>query len=194
MVAAAHKIIILAAPSGSGKTTIMARLMKLLPESLSFSISATTRSMRKGEQDGVDYFFISADAFREKISQDGFIEWEMVYEGMYYGTTRDEMQRIWNQGKTPLLDIDVYGAMKVKQLLGSQVLTIFIEPPSVAALQERLEKRGTDSAETIRKRIGKAEEEIAQKVHFDHVVLNEDLEKATAEVLALVQQFLSSDE
>ena len=194
MAAPAHKIIILAAPSGSGKTTIMSRLMKLLPERLSFSISATTRSMRKGEQDGVDYFFISADAFRDKISHDGFIEWEMVYEGMYYGTTRDEMQRIWKQGKTPLLDIDVYGAMKVKQLLGSQVLTIFIEPPSVAALQERLEKRGTDSAETIRKRIGKAEEEIAQKVHFDHVVLNEDLEKATAEVLALVQQFLSADE
>lgn len=183
-------IVILAAPSGAGKTTIMARLIAAMPERLSFSVSATTRPMRAGETDGKDYFFISAEAFLEKIAADGFVEWEMVYEGTYYGTTKDEIQRIWDMGKTPLLDIDVYGAMKVKKLYGDQVISIFIEPPSIASLRERLMKRGTDPVASIEKRIAKAAEEIEQKKHFDHIVLNDDLERATEEVKQLVRLFL----
>lgn len=189
-----NRIVILAAPSGAGKTTIMARLIAAMPEKLSFSISATTRPMRKGEVDGKDYIFISVNEFRDKIEADGFVEWEMVYEGTYYGTTKDEMKRIWEMGKTPLLDIDVYGAMKVKKLFGDQVLSIFIEPPSIDALRQRLEKRGTDSEAAISKRIQKAAEEIAQKKHFDQIVMNDDLEKATIEVLGLVKGFLNKVE
>lgn len=170
----------------------MARLINAMPEKLSFSISATTRPMRSGEMDGKDYFFVSVSDFQNKIEQDGFVEWEMVYEGTYYGTTKDEMKRIWDMGKTPLLDIDVYGAMKVKKRFGDQALSIFIEPPSIDALRERLEKRGTDSEAAINKRIEKAAEEIAQKKHFDHIVLNEDLDKAAAEVRRLVSQFLEA--
>lgn len=172
----------------------MARLIAAMPEKLSFSISATTRPIRAGEVDGKDYFFISTDAFQQKIAQEGFVEWEMVYEGIYYGTTKEELQRIWGMGKTPLLDIDVYGAMKVKHQYGDQVISIFIEPPSVEALRERLTKRGTDSTETINKRVAKASEEIAQKIHFDHIVMNDDLERATGEVLELVRRFLDNVE
>jgi guanylate kinase len=185
-----NRIVILAAPSGAGKTTIMARLIASMPEKLSFSVSATTRPIRSGEVDGKDYFFITVDEFQQKIEQDGFVEWEMVYEGIYYGTTKDELQRIWGMGKTPLLDIDVYGAMKVKHQYGDQVISIFIEPPSIEALRERLTKRGTDSAEAINKRVAKASEEIAQKKHFDHIVMNDNLEKVTDEVLGLVREFL----
>lgn len=185
-----HKIIILAAPSGAGKTTIKSRIMKVLDDQLAFSISATTRKIRTGERDGVDYFFISPDEFKSKIDIDGFIEWEMVYEGLYYGTTKAEMERIWTMNKTPLLDIDVYGAMKVKQLFGKNALAIFIAPPSIEILRERLIKRGTDTTDVITKRIEKAAEEISQQIHFDHIVLNDDLDHATHQVLSLIEKFL----
>lgn len=188
------KIIILAAPSGAGKTTIKTRIMQVLENQLAFSISATTRAIRPGERDGIDYFFISASEFKNKIDADGFVEWEMVYEGMYYGTTRDEMQRIWNLKKTPLLDIDVYGAIKVKNIFGDHALAIFIAPPSIAVLRQRLTKRGTDSQETINKRLNKAAEEISQQIHFDHIVLNEDLEKAVSEVQTLITTYLGLKE
>lgn len=187
------KIIILAAPSGAGKTTIKTRIMQVLGNELAFSISATTRSLRPGEQHGVDYFFISAEEFKNKIDADGFIEWEMVYEGMYYGTTRDEMERIWNLNRTPLLDIDVYGAIKVKNMFGDHALSIFIAPPSIEVLRDRLTKRGTDSQETINKRLNKAAEEISQQIHFDHIVLNDELEKAITEVHALIKTYLGSN-
>lgn len=186
-----HKIIILAAPSGAGKTTIKSRVMKVLDNQLAFSISATTRGIRAGEKEGVDYFFISPEEFKTKIDKDGFIEWEMVYEGLYYGTTKAEMERIWTMNKTPLLDIDVYGAMKVKQLFGKNALAIFIAPPSIEVLKERLIKRGTDKIEVITKRIAKAAEEISQQIHFDHIVLNDQLDDATHQVLLLIQSFLS---
>jgi guanylate kinase len=185
-----HKIIILAAPSGAGKTTIKSRIMQVLQNHLAFSISATTRTIRSGEQDGVDYFFINIADFKQIIDNDGFIEWEMVYEGMYYGTTRAEMERIWEMNKTPLLDIDVYGAIKVKNLFGVNALSIFIAPPSIEVLKERLRIRGTDTSDTINKRISKAAEEISQKIHFDHIVLNDDLETATEEVLSLICTYL----
>lgn len=187
-----HKIIILAAPSGAGKTTIMARMMELLPNQLSFSVSSTTRKPREGEKHGVDYFFISEEEFKNKIENDGFLEWEMVYNGIYYGTTKNEIDRIWNLNKVPLLDIDVYGAMKVKSLYGAQVLTIFINPPSIQSLRERLIKRGKDSLENIEKRMAKAAEEIAQKIHFDTIIVNDDLTKACAGVQEVVVDFLKS--
>ncbi|MEY3432217.1 MAG: hypothetical protein RL131_153 [Bacteroidota bacterium] len=187
-----HKIVILAAPSGAGKTTIMARMMEWMPDQLSFSVSSTTRAPREGERDGVDYFFISEEQFKNNIEADGFLEWEMVYNGQYYGTTKKEMERIWNLNKVPLLDIDVYGAMKVKSIYGSQVLSIFIQPPSLQTLRERLIQRGKDSMENIEKRLAKAAEEIAQKIHFDTIVVNDDLNKACENVHKAVVEFLKN--
>lgn len=186
-----HKIIILAAPSGAGKTTIKSRLVASMPDRLSFSISAATRKIRAGEQHGVDYFFISEEEFKNKIDNNQFIEWEMVYPGSYYGTTVEEMQRIWGENKTPILDIDVQGALHVKEMYGDKVLAIFINPPSLAILQARLEKRGTDSAEQIKTRIDKAAEEISFSNHFDHIILNDDLDKASEEVKQLVSAFIA---
>lgn len=185
-----HKIVILAAPSGAGKTTIMAKMMELMPDHLSFSVSSTTRAPREGERDGVDYFFISEEQFKNNIEADGFLEWEMVYNGQYYGTTKKEMERIWSLNKVPLLDIDVYGAMKVKSMYGSQVLSIFIQPPSLQALRERLMHRGKDSMENIEKRLSKAAEEITQKIHFDTIIVNDDLNKACENVYKAVVEFL----
>jgi|Laugresu1bdmlbsd_1035121.scaffolds.fasta_scaffold03239_3 guanylate kinase len=185
-----QKIIILTAPSGAGKTTIKTRLLAGMAEQLSFSVSATTRKMRGGETDGVDYIFISEEQFKEKIDKGQFVEWQMVYPGMYYGTTVDEMKRIWSEGKTPLLDIDVKGALNVKKMFGEQVLTIFIEPPSIDILQERLMRRGTESAEHINTRISKAKEEMEYRNSFDRVIMNDDLERATKEVNEIIASFL----
>jgi guanylate kinase len=157
---------------------------------LSFSVSATTRKIRGGETDGVDYIFITEETFKEKINNEQFVEWEMVYPGMYYGTTIDEMKRIWGEGKTPLLDIDVKGAMNVKRMFGEQVLTIFIEPPSIEILQERLMRRGTESAEHINTRISKAKEEMEYRNSFDKVIMNDELERAANEVKEIITRFL----
>ena len=150
-----NKIIILAAPSGAGKTSIKSRLLAAMPHLLSFSISAATRKIRPGEQDGVDYFFISEEDFKNKIDKNQFIEWEMVYPGSYYGTTVAEVERIWSEQKTPILDIDVQGAMRVKELYGEKAISIFIKPPSLEMLKERLEKRGTDNEVQIKTRLKK---------------------------------------
>ena len=184
------KIIILTAPSGAGKTTIKTRLLKEMADTLSFSISATTRKIRSGESDGVDYFFVTEATFQNNIENKRFIEWEMVYPGMYYGTSVEEINRIWQEGKTPLLDIDVKGALNVKKLYGNQVLSIFIEPPSLEILEQRLTKRGTDSIENISMRVNKAREEMNYKNSFDRVILNDDIEKATAETALIIHQFI----
>jgi guanylate kinase len=186
-----HKIIILAAPSGAGKTTIKSRLLANMPDKLSFSISAATRKIRVGEQDGVDYFFISEQDFKNKIDHNQFVEWEMVYPGAYYGTTVAEIERIWDEQKTPILDIDVQGAMRVKELYGEKAISIFILPPSLEVLKDRLQKRGTDNEVQIKTRIEKAAEEIAFSKNFDHIVLNDDLNKASEQVKLLVIDFLS---
>ena len=186
-----HKIIILAAPSGAGKTTIKSRLLANMPNKLSFSISAATRKIRVGEQDGVDYFFISVEDFKNKIDHNQFVEWEMVYPGAYYGTTVAEIKRIWDEQKTPILDIDVQGAMRVKELYGEKAISIFILPPSLDVLKDRLEKRGTDNEVQIKTRIEKAAEEITFSKKFDHIVLNDDLNKASEQVKMLVIDFLS---
>jgi guanylate kinase len=184
------KIIILTAPSGAGKTTIKTRLLKEMADQLSFSVSATTRTIRGGEVDGVDYIFLAESAFKNNIESNRFIEWEMVYPGMYYGTSVEEIHRIWEEGKTPLLDIDVKGALNVKKLYGNQVLSIFIEPPSIEVLEQRLVRRGTDNAENISMRVNKARDEMQYKNSFDKVILNDDIEKATAETAAIVKQFI----
>lgn len=186
------KIIILTAPSGAGKTTVKSKLLAALTKELSFSVSATTRKIRGNEQEGIDYHFTNEEVFKKLIEKKAFIEWEMVYPGLYYGTTIEELNRIWNEEKVPVLDIDVKGALNVKKQFGNQVLSIFIEPPSIAVLKERLEKRGTDTAETILTRINKATEELQYKELFDEVVLNDDIERASAEVIALVRQFIAN--
>lgn len=186
------KIIILTAPSGAGKTTVKSKLLAALTKELSFSVSATTRKIRGNEQEGIDYHFTNEEVFKKLIEKKAFVEWEMVYPGLYYGTTVEEMNRIWSEGKLPVLDIDVKGALNVKKQFGDLVLSIFIEPPSIAVLKERLEKRGTDTAENILTRINKATEELQYKGQFDQVVLNDDIERASAEVIALVRQFIAN--
>ncbi|MEY4459497.1 MAG: hypothetical protein RIT38_702 [Bacteroidota bacterium] len=184
------KVIILTAPSGAGKTSITRFLLGHYPE-LAFSVSATTRAPRGAEQDGVDYHFISPEAFKAHIAQDDFLEHEMVYEGLYYGTLKTELDRIWAQGKTPVLDIDVKGAIAIQAKLGKQALSIFILPPSIEVLKERLESRNTETPEKMQMRLDKAAYEISFSDQFDAVVKNEILEQACTETAALIQAFIS---
>jgi guanylate kinase len=183
------KIIILTAPSGSGKTSITRYLLKTFPE-LSFSISAATRKPRGNEKDGVDYYFMSEDEFKQKIHEDAFAEWEMVYEGKYYGTLKQELQRIWDLGKIPVLDIDVKGAIHVQQQFPGNVLSLFIQPPSVDELKKRLESRGTETPESLNARVSKASYELSFSHSFSHVIVNDVLEKACAEAENLVRAFI----
>jgi len=185
-----HKIIILTAPSGAGKTSITHHLLKKIPQ-LSFSISAATREARAGEVDGRDYYFISEEAFTAKIKANEFVEWEMVYEGKYYGTLKSELQRLWKKNKYPLLDIDVKGAIHVQQQYPKESLSIFIEPPSVKELRRRLISRGSESEESLQTRLNKAEYELSFINHFNKVVVNDDLEEACAEAESLVRKFLN---
>lgn len=185
------KIIILTAPSGAGKTTIKSTLLVAMDKVLSFSVSTTTRKIRGNENNGVDYIFATEDIFKNKVKNDEFLEWEMVYPGLYYGTTIDEIHRIWSEGKTPLLDIDVKGAINVKKQFGENALTIFIEPPSVEMLQDRLIKRGTDTRENIQTRISKAIEEMTYISYFDKVILNDNLIQATEETITVVMNFIN---
>lgn len=186
-----HKIIIITAPSGAGKTSITKQLMKHFPQ-LAFSISAATRAKRKHEQDGVDYHFMSVEEFQQKIHENAFMEWEMVYEGNYYGTLKSEMERIWSNGQIPVLDIDVKGAIHVQDLYPKQILTIFIEPPSIDELKRRLESRGTETADSLQARISKASYEISFKHSFQHVIVNDDLPKAVAEAIRITGEFLAT--
>jgi guanylate kinase len=183
------KLIIITAPSGAGKTSITHFLLKKYPF-LSFSVSATTRLPRGKEKDGIDYYFISVEDFRQKIRENAFVEWEMVYEGKYYGTLKSEMERIWNLGKTPMLDIDVKGAIQVQQQYPGNSLTLFIEPPSVEELRRRLENRGTETPETIVPRVNKANYEISFKHHFNYSIVNDNLEVACGETETIVRKFL----
>jgi guanylate kinase len=187
-----NKIIIITAPSGAGKTSITKHLLKSFPGKLAFSISAATRQKRDYEKDGVDYHFMPVDDFKEKIKHNAFVEWEMVYEGKYYGTLKSEIHRIWKEGKTPLLDVDVKGAMHVQQQHPENSLSLFIEPPSINELKKRLESRGTESAESIVARVSKAAYEISFKDQFDHLIVNDDLDRACREAEQLVSHFLSS--
>lgn len=188
------KIIIITAPSGAGKTSITRHLMNTFPDQLVFSISAATRTRRDYEVDGVHYHFISVDAFREKIRNNEFVEWEMVYEGKYYGTLRSELEQAWKNGQTPLLDVDVQGAVHVQQQYPNNSLSLFIEPPSIEELRRRLEKRGSESDESIQTRISKADYELTFRPHFNHVIVNNDLDKACREAENKVRLFLNPDQ
>ena len=163
--------------------------MKKFPQ-LAFSVSAATRPARNEEKHGVHYYFISEDEFRSKIQQEEFAEWEMVYEGKYYGTLKSELQKIWDAGKVPVLDIDVKGAIHVQQQFNEGALSLFIEPPSVAELKKRLHSRGTETEESLSARVNKAAYELSFKEHFHHAVVNEDLAKACARAEEIVGSFL----
>ena len=183
------KLVILAGPSGSGKTTISKHLLGTNPD-LSFSISATTRQKRANEEDGKDYYFLSESDFNKKLDSNEFVETEQVYAGIWYGTLKSEMDRIWNLGKTPMLDIDVYGALNIKKNYAPQSLTVFIHPGSVDVLRERLNARATESEESSRKRIHRAEEELGMAKDFDRIVYNIDLDKALAEVGEILDEYI----
>lgn len=183
------KLIIFSAPSGAGKTTIVHHLLTKIP-SLSFSISATTREQRGDEVNGKDYYFISQSDFLHKIAQKEFVEFEEVYSGTFYGTLRSEIQRIWASGKHVIFDIDVEGGLHLKKKYGDSALAIFVDPPSLGVLIERLTSRGTDAPEKLAERIKKADKELQYARRFDVVLKNHDLETACKEAEKLVTNFL----
>lgn len=187
-----EKIILLTAPSGAGKSTIAKYLMAQFPHQLTFSVSAATRAPRKQEVDGVDYYFISIDAFKEKIADNQFAEWEMVYEGSYYGTLHQEIQRIWDNNKVPVLDIDVKGAIKMQQLFAERALSIFIQPPTLEDLRTRLEKRGTETQQSLDQRLTKAAYELSFKDAFSCIIVNDHLEEACKKAKEQVEEFLKT--
>ncbi len=184
------KIVVVTAPSGAGKTTLCRRVLQAFP-AMRFSVSATTRPMRDYEQDGIHYHFLTEEAFREKIAEGAFLEYEEVYPGRFYGTLRSAVEEA-AQHHPVLLDIEVRGATNVKRIYGDQALALFIKPPSLDVLEERLGMRGTETPETLAERIDLARWEIEQAPNFDHTVVNDDLEVAAAETLNLVDSFLRS--
>jgi guanylate kinase len=186
---ALHKVIILTAPSGAGKTSIAAYLLKQMPQ-LSFSVSATTRAPRGNEKQGFEYHFISLEKFEGHIHQNDFLEYEMVYEGVYYGTLQSELTRIWNLGKIPVLDIDVKGAISVQKQIGANCFSIFIMPPSIEILKERLENRKTETPESLEIRLDKAAYEISFSNQFNAIIQNNDLTLACTDTEKLITAFL----
>lgn len=186
------KLIIVSAPSGSGKTTLVKHLLSVFP-SISFSVSATSRTIRNGEQDGRDYYFITPESFRARINAGELLEWQEVYSGSYYGTLRSEVEKLLNAGKDVIFDVDVVGGLNIKREFGTRALAVFVCPPSVAALEERLKCRNTDSEETIRKRIAKAEHELTYANRFDYILVNTDLDMAKEDIVNKVRIFLSDE-
>lgn len=186
------KLIIFSAPSGSGKTTLIRYIMAHLPH-ISFSVSATSRLPRPGEKNGVDYYFISADEFKQKIKEDAFVEWEEVYEDQFYGTLRSEVEKIRARGDSVTFDVDVKGGLNIKRIYGADALALFVKPPSLAVLEERLRHRSTESEESLRKRLDRAAYELSFEKFFDKVLVNNDLEKARKDVLKTVRDFIDKD-
>lgn len=187
-----RKLIVFSAPSGSGKTTIVRHLLEKTKLPLAFSVSATTRPPRGAEKDGEDYYFLSKSQFQSHIDQGDFIEWEEVYPGVYYGTLVFEIERIWKSQKAVLFDIDVEGGLAIKSQFGEQTLTVFVRPPSVNSLRQRLVDRQTDSAEQVEIRVAKAAEELKKAAAFDQILVNSTLEIALADAEQLVANFLNS--
>ena len=183
------KIIVIVAPSGAGKTTIAQRLLKEYPQ-IKFSVSATTRPPRKGETDGQDYYFLDEDEFDQKVDDNQFLEWEF-YSGNKYGTLRSEVDKLVESGYFPLLDIEVKGALNVQKLYNSGVVSIFIEPPSMDELANRLSNRGSETDKSLSKRLERAEMEMKYADHFDHSVVNDDLETAYAEVKEIIESYIT---
>ncbi len=185
------KLIIFSAPSGSGKTTIVHHLLAKMPQ-LAFSISATSRPPRGAEKNGTDYFFLSADEFAKKAKAGEFLEWEEVYKGTAYGTLRSEVERLWAEDKHVIFDIDVVGGLNLKKHFGNKALAVYVKVSNNETLEKRLRGRGTDSEEKIQQRLAKAKEEQKLAPQFDHILVNDDLERAQQEAVEKVQQFLNS--
>ena len=183
------KLIVISAPSGAGKTSIVHFLLGKT-DALSFSVSACSRARRDNETDGIDYHFLTVDEFQKEIKKDSFLEWEEVYKNQYYGTLKLEVERIWKEGKTVIFDVDVVGGLNIKKQYQKECLSIFIMPPSLAVLEERLQKRGSESKESLQKRVAKAKEEIAKRMEFDQVILNDDFEVACMETMEVIQKFI----
>lgn len=183
------KVIIVSAPSGAGKTSIVRHLLQAVPE-LHFSISATTRAKRDYEADGKDYYFITPDQFRARLANDEFLEWQEVYVNQYYGSLKSEVERIWSNGQTVIFDVDVLGALNIKKFYGDKALAVFIQPPTLEELGNRLRNRGTETPESMKKRLDKAEYELSFADKFDTIVLNDDLATAQQEMITLVKDFL----
>ncbi len=183
------KLVIISAPSGAGKTTIVKHLLDS-GLNLSFSVSATTRALRGNEIDGVDYFFLTVQEFKKKIENNEFVEWEEVYKDIFYGTLKSELERIWANGNHVLFDVDVNGGVNLKNKFGTDSIAIFIMPPTVEELENRLVKRGTDTPEKIRIRVEKAGDELKRSNQFDTIITNHQLDKAKEEALKIVSSFL----
>ena len=185
------KLIVISAPSGAGKTSIIHQLLKVIPE-LSFSVSASSRERRGNEVHGKDYYFLGIKGFHKKIKEDAFLEWEQVYENQYYGTLKSEIKRIWSEGKIVIFDVDVVGGLNIKKQYPKECLSIFIMPPSIEVLAERLIRRGSDLGESVKKRLDKADEEISKNGQFDTIILNDDFEIACRETKEIIKNFIKS--
>ena len=187
------KCIVFSAPSGAGKTTIVKYLLRNV-EKLAFSISAASRNPRGREEDGIDYHFFSVEEFKRKISADEFVEWEEVYKDNFYGTLKSEILRHWQAGKTVLFDVDAIGGLNLKRIFGKKALTIYVQPPSLFVLEQRLKNRRTETPEQIKMRLDKANEELSHAPEFDYILLNDNLEKACYEVKDLLKKFINKNE
>jgi len=186
-----HKALIVTAPSGSGKTTIVHHLLNRFP-SLSFSVSATTRKKRDNEKEGIDYYFLNPDTFRQKISSGDFLEWEEVYPSLLYGTLKAEVERLWTNGKTVVFDVDVKGALNLKKYFNQKAMALFIRPPSIDTLKQRLSVRGSEDEASLKIRLKRAGEELKYQNRFDRVLVNDGLEKALLEAENIVRRFLKN--
>ncbi len=184
------KVVIFSAPSGAGKTTIVHEMLKIKEFNLAFSVSATSRKPRNGEVNGQDYYFLSPQEFKKKIENNEFIEWVEVYKDQYYGTLRSEVERLLAEGKNVVFDVDVIGGLRIKQAFGQRALAIFIKPPSLEELKNRLIKRGTETPESLKKRLERAEFELSLEDKFDVVVVNDDLQKAIDQTRRILSDFL----
>ncbi len=185
------KLLIFSAPSGSGKTTLVRYLMNEV-EGLEFSISACSRKPRKGEKNGVDYYFLSADEFREKIEKDEFVEWEEVYEDHFYGTLDSEVERIRNKGNHVVFDVDVKGGLSIKEQFGEEALAIFVKPPSINTLKQRLLKRNSETEKSLQARLKRVGFELGFENKFDVLIINDDLETAKKQAFSIVTEFINS--
>lgn len=190
MNSAQGRLFIFSAPSGSGKTTIVHEVLRRF-DSFGFSVSATTRAPRAHEVHGKDYFFLSKEEFLQKIAEGAFLEYQEVYAGTYYGSLKTEVERVLHSGKHLLFDVDVFGGLNIKKHYGDLATAIFIQPPSVEILRQRLEARGTETPETLTKRISKAEYELSVANEFDVIIINDVLEKAVEETVAVIQKIIS---